>query len=39
VSYTSERPKSQFRRAADARAIAWKKMTPLLPEDARVAAP
>jgi hypothetical protein len=39
VSYTSERPKSQFRRAADIRAIAWKKTTPRLPDEARVAAP
>lgn len=39
MSYTSERPKSQFRRAADVRAIAWKETTRLLPDGARVAAP
>lgn len=39
MSYTPGRPKSEFRRAADSRAIAWKKSTTLLPDDARAAAP
>jgi hypothetical protein len=38
VSEKPERRKSQFRRAADAHAIRWKKTTPLLPDEARAAA-
>jgi hypothetical protein len=33
-----DRPKSEFRQAADAQAIQWKKTTPLLPDAARLPA-